>query len=283
MSTAFKTLRPLVEDLYFVRLLGLAADVCVSRILLLLRERAGKGLKFSVNEAKRLEGDVAVVNKCFSEAKLLLHNGYVHNSLLSRQMQCLFDTCDLVLLAVDEGKDKDGNVSDLPSSSSTSSPLLALMRMLARKYNFLAASPLSPSSPPTETAADSTTSVAYNFLMSIAVLRPDASAATVSLVGKIVAQQRQQQRTKNSTKVISSPAVLQNKFENKESVSASAYAPPPSFNHTLITPPPCTHIPKTSAISALKRKKSKNQLSTQYEEEEEEEDEQEVTTCQTLL
>ena len=218
MSTAFKTLRPLVEDLYFVRLLGLAADVCVSRILLLLRERAGKGLKFSVNEAKRLEGDVAVVNKCFSEAKLLLHNGYVHNSLLSRQMQCLFDTCDLVLLAVDEGGDRDKD----PSSSSTSSPLLALMRMLARKYNFLAASPLSPSSPPTETAADSTTSVAYNFLMSIAVLRPDASAATVSLVGKIVAQQRQQQRTKNSTQVISSPAVLQNKCENKESVSASA-------------------------------------------------------------
>ena len=209
LSAAFKTLRPLVEDLYFVRLLGLAADVCVSRILLMLRERAGKGLKFSLNEAKRLEGDVAVINKCFSEAKLLLHNGYVHNSLLSRQMQCLFDTCDLILLAMDEHKDKDGNASDHPSSSA-SSPLLALMRMLARKYNFLAASPLAPSSPPTESTTDTTT-VAYNYLTSIAVLRPDASAATVSLASKIVAQQRQHQRTKTPSKVISFPFLLKNK------------------------------------------------------------------------
>ena len=206
LSSAFKTLRPLVEDLYFVRLLGLAADVCVSRILLLLRERAGKGLKFSVNEAKRLEGDVAIINKCFSEAKLLLHNGYVHNSLLSRQMQCLFDTCDLMLLAMD----KDGNASEQPSSST---PLLALMRMLARKYNFLAASPLTPSSPPTDNTSDST-SVAYNFLMSIAVLRPDASAATVSLASKIVAQQRQQQKVKNPIKVTLSLTISSISFEH---------------------------------------------------------------------
>ena len=187
-----------------MRLLGLAADVCVSRILMLLRERAGKGLKFSVNEAKRLEGDVAIVNKCFSEAKLLLHNGYVHNSLLSRQMQCLFDTCDLMLLAMDD-EGRDGNNASEHPSSPSATPLLALMRMLARKYNFLAASPLSPSSPPTESTSD-TTSVAYNFLMSIAVLRPDASAATVSLASKIVAQQRQHQRTKTPAKVTPSPS-----------------------------------------------------------------------------
>lgn len=252
----------MVEDLYFVRLLGLAADVCVSRILLLLRERAGKGLKFSLNEAKRLEGDVAIINKCFSEAKLLLHNGYVHNSLLSRQMQCLFDICDLMLLAMD----KDGNAaSDHPSSSST--PLLALMRMLARKYNFLVASPLTPSSPPTESTSDSN-SVAYNFLMSIAVLRPDASAATVSLANKIVAQQRQQQKNKNPSKVVNNSSFTVLSFD--------AYASSIYFEHNPIPSHPITIVAlQSSAISALKRKKSKNRLSTQYEEEEEEE-EQEV-------
>jgi len=213
-----------VEDLYFVRLLGLAADVCVSRILLLLRERAGKGLKFSLNEAKRLEGDVAIINKCFSEAKLLLHNGYVHNSLLSRQMQCLFDICDLMLLAMD----KDGNAtSDHPSSLST--PLLALMRMLARKYNFLVASPLTPSSPPTESTSTDSNSVAYNFLMSIAVLRPDAGAATVSLASKIVAQQRQQQKNKNPSKVVNNSSFTV--------LSFGAYASSISFEHNPIPSP----------------------------------------------
>jgi len=166
LSSAFRTLRPMAEDIYYIRLLNICADTVACRLLLLLRERATKGTRFTVAECKRLEADVGVVNKTFSEAKMALHNGYMHNSLLSRQMQILFDTCDLLLLAAaaDDGGD--------------SSPLLALMRMLVRKYAF------------TTTWVDTTSSVtvAHNYLTCIAVLRPDAGAATVALVNKITGQ-----------------------------------------------------------------------------------------------
>ena len=123
MSSFFLLMRPRLDERFVDRVVSACAEVCVLRFLLLLKDRAGRGKRFSVDEVRRYGGDVAAVKIFFEKAVMPWGQALSSSSgqappptpaLLVKQLSCLQDTAEMLVQPLGP-------------------PLKALMRVVAKE------------------------------------------------------------------------------------------------------------------------------------------------------
>lgn len=202
VSKGFRELKGKMEDSYIIRLLDKVADVCVSRVLLFLKERSEKSARFTVLERGRYQTDISILHRCFSDLKTLFEGldpcseegseeGYGDSSRvhrlkstdLTRQTQYLNDTVGLLTLEAD------------------TPPLATLIKSLLRRYG-----PLSLETPiPGKNETDNSTLVVLNEYLTalLCTLRPDNGTAISTLIKKVITDENRVLQNKRFSRTAS--------------------------------------------------------------------------------